>query len=227
MSRLPRFYVEGCPLHVIQRGNNRLPIFGDAEDFLFYRTCLSFSARKHKVAVHAYVLMTNHVHALVSPRSSVAVPKMMQSIGRVYVAYFNKRYARTGTLWEGRYKAAIVEGDLYFLTCMRYIEQNPVRAGMVPNAAAYQWSSHSANAAGAPDDVISRHPLYLELGSREVERQQAYGAMFEHPVDQVDLSRIRDATQNAWALGAPAFCADVQRQGRRAKRIPLGRPIKE
>jgi putative transposase len=227
MSRLPRFYVEGCPLHVIQRGNNRLPTFGDANDFLFYRTCLSFSARKHQVAVHAYVLMTNHVHALVSPGSRIAVPKMMQSIGRVYVAYFNKRYARTGTLWEGRYKAAVVDTDRYFLTCMRYIEQNPVRAGMIPNAAAYEWSSHRANATGAADDVISRHPLYLELGSCEEERQQAYRAMFAFPVDSGDLSMIRDATQNAWALGAPAFCANVQRHGRRAERIPLGRPIKK
>lgn len=223
MSRMPRFFVNGCPLHLIQRGNNRQSMFNDAEDLAFYRTCMAFSAHKHSVEVHAYVLMSNHVHVLATPCSPVSVPKMMQSIGRVYVAYYNERHARTGTLWEGRYKASIVESARYFLTCMRYVEQNPVRAGMVSHPAAYAWSSHAANAFGAIDSVISHHPIYTDLGSCPGARQQAYRHLFADTVAETDLATIRDATHHGWALGGASFCAAIGARTRRAERTTPGR----
>ena len=157
MPRLPRFFVPCTPLHVIQRGNDRAPIFGGVADLAFFRGCLAHAARRHAVAIHAYVLMTNHVHLLVTPTFAMSVPKMMQSIGRIYVQYFNSVYRRTGTLWEGRYKAAIVDDERYLLTCMRYIELNPVRAHMAASPGDFGWSSFRANACGAPDDLVVPH----------------------------------------------------------------------
>ena len=227
MPRLPRFFVSGLPLHVIQRGNDRAPIFGGRGDLEFFRECLAYAARRHAVAIHAYVLMTNHVHLLVTPTFAVSVPKMMQAIGRVYVQYFNSIYRRTGTLWEGRYKAAIVDDEPYLLTCMRYIELNPVRARMVTSPSDFAWSSFRANACGAPDDLVAPHAVYCRLGHSREARQAAYRELFRAAIPEADLCTIRDATQNAWALGGEVFCREIEALSRRAKRAPMGRPRRE
>ena len=164
MPRLPRFFVPELPLHVIQRGNYRQQISAGHGDMRFYPDCLARAARDFGVAIHAYVFMTNHVHLLATPRLAVSVPKMMQSIGRIYVQYFNSMYRRTGTLWEGRYKAAIVDDERSLLTCMRYIELNPVRAHMVASPGEFPWSSFSANACGTTDDLVEAHAIYRQLG---------------------------------------------------------------
>ena len=226
MPRLPRFYVPDLPLHVIQRGNDRVPIFGGQADLDRFSNCLLRASREHAVAIHAYVLMTNHVHLLVTPRHETSVPKMMQSLGRVYVQYFNRTYRRTGTLWEGRYKAAIVDDEPYLLTCMRYIEVNPVRAHMVASPAEYRWSSFRANGCGVADDLVQPHAIYRRLGDSPEQRRAAYRDLFRAAIPEEELCMIRDATQNAWGLGSAAFRSKVAALGRRAERLPVGRPRK-
>jgi len=226
MARLPRFFVPDMPQHVIQRGNDRRAIFGTLTDRAFFKDCLAFAAGRHGVAIHAYVFMTNHVHLLVTPEAATSLPRTMQSVGRVYVQHFNSMRGRSGTLWEGRYKAAIVDSDRYLLACMRYIELNPVRAGLVENPEHYSWSSHRCNALGAPDPLVSAHSLYRALGTTPATRRSAYRALFGQPVADDETHAIRDATQNAWALGNADFRRSVERLSRRAERAPLGRPTK-
>ena len=227
MPRLPRFFAPDLPLHIIQRGNDRQPIFGGRDDVMFYRDCLARAARDCGVAIHAYVLMTNHVHLLATPRRADSLPKMMQSIGRIYVQYFNAAYCRTGTLWEGRYKAAIVDDECYLLTCMRYIELNPVRAQMVASPSEFPWSSFSANACGAADDLVVPHAIYRRLGWSPETRQATYRQLFRAAIPEAEMCSIRDATQHAWALGSVAFRSKIAALGRRADRLPVGRPRKE
>jgi len=222
MPRLPRFFVPPAPLHVIQRGNDRQPIFLESEDVGRFRNHLRDATWRHAVAVHAYVLMTNHVHLLMTPHDSTGVPQTMQAIGRAYVQWFNRRYRRTGTLWEGRYKAAVVDDERYFLTCMRYIELNPVRARMVDNPAAYRWSSFGANACGRADDILTPHSAYRAQRPNDDACRSAYRELFRSAIPEADLCLIRDATQHAWALGSAAFLSRVDASGRRAARLPRG-----
>jgi putative transposase len=147
----------------------------------------------------------------------------MQSLGRVYVAYFNKKYHRTGTRWEGRYKAAVIQDETYLLLCMRYVELNPVRAGMVPDPAAYRWSSYGANALGRPDHLVTQHPLYVALGNDADERRASYRELIGFPVPVTTLDELRDATQHNWAAGDDSFRRWVSESGRRADRLPVGR----
>lgn len=224
---MPRFFAPGLPLHVIQRGNDRQPIFGGRDDVMFYRNCLARAARDRGVAIHAYVFMTNHVHLLATPGLAGSMPKMMQSIGRIYVQYFNSTYRRTGTLWEGRYKAAIVDDERYLLTCMRYIELNPVRAQMVVSPSEFPWSSFSANAWGMADDLVEPHAIYHQLGPSPEARRAAYCQLFRSAIPEAEVSSIRDATQHAWALGSAAFRNKIAALNRRAERLPMGRPRKE
>ena len=163
MARLPRYFVQGVPLHIILRGNNREPIFVNDEDCQFFKESLHDAATRHGLSIHAYVFMTNHVHLLASPSAEDSVPKTMQSTGRRYVQYFNYCYQRTGTLWEGRYRATVVEAEHYLFECMRYIELNPVRAGMVANPGDYAWSSYHANAQGKANESVTAHSLYRRL----------------------------------------------------------------
>jgi putative transposase len=142
MARLPRYTLPGQPQHVILRGNNRSIIFAADEDYRFFLDCLGDAATRHGCVIHAYVLMTNHVHLLITPEHEGSIGKALQSVGRRYVQYFNYTYQRTGTLWEGRYKATLIDSESYLLTCYRYIELNPVRADMVPHPRDYLWSSY-------------------------------------------------------------------------------------
>ncbi len=211
MARLPRLALPGQPQHVIQRGNNRAPIFADEADYQFYLEKLRAGAEKHGCEVHAYVLMTNHVHLLLTPQTEVAVGKLIQFIGRYYVQYFNYRYRRTGTLWEGRYKATLLDSERYLLTCYRYVELNPVRAGMVAHPSEYPWSSYAFNALGKVNDVVTPHALYQALGSDEQARQTAYRALFKARIDEKDLREIRETTNKSWVLGSERFKSDVER----------------
>lgn len=224
MSRLPRFFLANTPLHVIVRGNNRCAICAGDDDREFLRSYLTHVTRVNGVAVHAYVLMTNHLHLLATPLTAKSLPRAMQMLGRTYVRYFNNRHSRTGTLWEGRYKAAIVDDERYLLLCMRYIELNPVRARMVAHPSQYAWSSFAHNALGLWDGLVTHHPLYVGLGADPATRQDAYAAAIGIPIDGVELERIRDATQYGWALGSDAFRRRIGNAVRRAERLPLGRP---
>jgi putative transposase len=225
MARLPRFYLPGQPLHVIQRGNNRELIFAANDDYHFYLRCLQEAADAQSLTVHAYVLMSNHVHLLVTPETESSLSKTMQSIGRRYVQYFNHVYDRTGTLWEGRYKSTLIDSEHYLLTCMRYIEMNPVRAEMVAHPGDYPWSSYRANAQGNPDILVTSHSLYRRLGRTDEERQSAYRQLFRAQIPKTDVNAIRNATNKGWALGDSRFSAKVEAlTTRRAMPLPRGRP---
>jgi len=160
--------------------------------------------------IHAYVFMTNHVHLLMTPQTQTGISKVMQSLGRRYVQYFNYTYKRTGTLWEGRYKATIIDSDTYLLTCYRYIELNPVRANMVALPDDYFWSSYKFNALSKTDKLVTPHELYLQLGNSMVKRQAAYRALFKVQIASGTLGEIRDATNKAWALGGKQFQIDIE-----------------
>jgi putative transposase len=174
MARLPRFVIPHQPQHIIVRGNNRSEIFCAEADYLFYLDKLHQACTKHACSLHAYVLMTNHVHLLITPHSETSLSKALQMLGRYYVQYFNYCYRRTGTLWEGRYKATLIDSEAYLLTCMRYIELNPVRAGMAVDPADYLWSSHLVNALGQASDLIEPHSEYQRLEATAEARQAAY-----------------------------------------------------
>jgi putative transposase len=212
MARLPRFIVPGQPQHVIIRGNNRCEIFRADADYRFYLEKLQLAADKHGCDIHAYVLMTNHVHLLVTPREEQSLGKALQTLGRYYVQYFNYCYQRTGTLWEGRYKATLIDSEAYLLTCMRYIELNPMRAGMVAHPSEYPWSSYRRNALGQPDDLVTSHLEFRRLGGTEEARQAAYRQLFKHHLSEENVSAIREATNKAWVLGSDRFKQHIQKQ---------------
>jgi putative transposase len=208
---------------VIQRGNNRCPIFVADEDYTRFRDELMDACRRHRCLVHAYVFMTNHVHLVMTPEREDSIAKVLQSVGRRYVQYFNFAYQRTGTLWEGRYKATLIDHQRYLLTCYRYIELNPVRASMVTHPSDYRWSSYRANALGQHDPVLTHHAEYLALGPSSPEREAAYRALFEVHLDIKTLMEIREATQKGWALGNDRFKDEIERLlQRRARPLPRG-----
>ena len=217
MPRLPRFVISGQPQHIIQRGNDRQDIFRSNDDYSFYLEKLGEAADKHRCDIHAYVLMTNHVHLLLTPHEENSISKVMQSVGRYYVQYFNHSYKRTGTLWEGRYKAALIDSEQYLLTCMRYIELNPVRAqDMVKHPADYSWSSYRHNAVGEANPLIAAHKEYKRLGKDQLERQAAYRQLFRTRIPEQTLEAVREATNKAWVLGGDRFKRRMEKQLDRA-----------
>jgi putative transposase len=227
MARLPRLTAPGLPHHLIQRGNNRQPIFVDEVDCLRYLDDLGELAQAHALVIHAYVLMPNHVHLLATPSASDTLARVMQALGRRYVRWFNDRHGRTGTLWEGRYRSTVIDSDRYLLACMRYIELNPVRAGLVDDAGAYRWSSHRHQLGLRADPLVTEHAVYWALGNTPFERQAAYRRLFEQGVPADEVEAIRSATQRGWALGQADFVASIAAgAGRRASPIRPGRPRK-
>ena len=223
MARLPRFDVPEQPQHVIQRGNNRSIIFVGEEDYEFYLKKLGEACKKYQCDLHAYVLMTNHVHLLVTPHLKGGIGKLMQMLGRYYVQYFNYQYNRTGTLWEGRYKATVLDSEQYLLICSRYIELNPVRAGMVEHPAEYPWSSYHFNALGVENSLLTKHGLYSALGEGVTDCQLAYRHLFEHHVPDRTIEVIRMATNKAWVLGTERFQQQIEDLTQRpAKPKPRG-----
>jgi putative transposase len=213
------------PQHVIQRGNNKSSMFGLPSDYRFFRKCLSDACDVHGCRVHAYVFMTNHVHLLVTPSTASGIPAMMQAVGRRYVRRFNDVHGRTGTLWEGRYKATLVQTDQYLLACYRYIELNPVRAGLAATPRDYPWSSCRANAFGARDPLVAPHSRYDALGESPSERRRAYRALLDDGVPNSLLGEIRDATRRGWALGNKRFRDEIATLlARRTQPAIRGRP---
>jgi putative transposase len=225
MARKPRFNIPGSAQHVIQRGNNRSACFFTDADYRVYLESLREARETCDCDIHAYVLMTNHVHLLVTPRGDHGVSRMMQSLGRRYVRYFNKRHCRTGTLWEGRYRSSLVDTGSYVLACYRYIEFNPVRAGLVGSPGDYRWSSHRAVAFGQPDGLVTLHDALLNLGSDDTSRRKAYRGLFEAPMTGTELDEIRLAVNREGVLGSEVFKRRLeQKSGRRIGPGKPGRP---
>jgi putative transposase len=209
MPRRPRILLAGHPLHIVQRGINREPCFFAEEDYLFYLHWLEETARACGCAIHAYVLMTNHVHLLLTPAEPGAPSQLMQSLGRRYVQYVNRFYRRSGSLWEGRFKSSVVQAETYLLACMRYIELNPVRADMVADPGQYRWSSYRANGLGQADKRLTPHPLYLALAGDDDERRTAYRALFRPQLDGEAAVDIREAMRLGMPLGGERFAEAV------------------
>ena len=201
MPRKPRFYLPGEPAHVIQRGNCRQAVFFADNDYRAYLSWLAQGAKKYGCTIHAYVLMTNHVHLLMTPNTRDAISKTIQHVGRHYVTYVNHTYGKSGTLWEGRHKGCVIDSEQYLLTCMRYIELIPVRSGVVEQAADYRWSSYHFNAFNKEDEIIISHPDYMDLADTEEHRLAVYIELFEEEISSEIITDIKDALDNEDVLG--------------------------
>jgi len=227
MPRRPRIHLDQVPLHIVQRGHNREPCFFAAEDYFTYLHWLGEALKETGCSLHAYVLMTNHVHLLVTPEQAENVPKLVISLGRRYVQYINATYRRTGTLWDSRYKSSLIQAETYLLACMRYIELNPVRAAMVEDPAHYRWTSYRANALGQPDALLAPHPIYLALDASAEARQAAYRALFRPHLEREGITDIRLALNQSQPLGDHRFHAKIARiAGEPRQARPRGRPRK-
>ncbi len=227
MPRLPRLILAGQPHHIIQRGNNRQPIVHDDADRKRFMALLRDCAAQHRVALHAYVLMDNHLHLLATPEAADGLSLMMQALGRRYVTGFNLRHQRSGTLWEGRFRAALVESERYLLACMRYIELNPVRAALVAAPADYMWSSAAHHLGGTQDPLVTEHPLYWELGNTPFERESAYRELVEQGLVDTERERITQATLRGWPLGEAGYLQGLgDRLERQVSPRPRGRPTR-
>ena len=226
MARLPRLTLPDYPHHVIQRGNNRQAIFNSSADYLYFLDLLHENARKFEVAIHAYVLMSNHFHLLATPQTHTGLPQMMQAVGRSYVRYFNDMHGRTGTLWDGRYRSTLIQSDQYLLICMAYIDLNPVRAGMVPYPKDYPWSSHGHYVGLHSNKLITPHPLFWSLANTPFGREAAYAEMVQAGISLESQAALTKATLSGWALGEAAFVAELQKHTtRRIHKTRGGRPL--
>lgn len=225
MPRKPRFNLPGIPQHVIQCGNNRDPCFLGEEDYRRYLADLGEALITNDCRLHAYVLMTNHVHLLITPMREYGVSHLMQDTGRKYVRYVNHTYRRSGTLWEGRYRASLVDSEAYLLVCMRYIELNPIRANMVEHPGDYRWSSYGHNAYGRPDRLIAEHPVYLALGQDAGQRQTEYRELFRQHLEPTLTHAIREAVKQELILGTERFRERIEAMTTRQTRPGrVGRP---
>lgn len=225
MPRIPRVFLPGTPVHVVQRGNNRGQVFFRPGDAQVYLSWLQEAAGEHGLAVHAYVLMSNHIHLLVSPETAFALPRAMRHVNWRYSRYANDTQERTGSIWEGRYRASLVDAETYFFACMRYIELNPVRAGMAKTPRDYRWSSYKANAEAKADPVITPHTLYENLGATAEARAEAYRSLFEGALPEDAIGAIRGAINGGWPLGTEGFTTLVSRHaGQSMHKGQRGRP---
>jgi putative transposase len=224
MPRQPRLVLPGVSLHVIQRGNNKAACFLADNDYLCYLTHLHEISERHQVRIHAYCLMTNHVHLLLTPESRGGCPNLMRDLGQRYVQYFNRQHNRTGTLWEGRFRSCIVESARYVLACQRYIELNPVRARIADQPLAYRWSSHAASLGLRADPFLSPHPDLLALAADSDGRRAAYSQLFEDVLDDEVIAEIRAATQASLPLSSPGLRAELLASGEKVAHGKSGRP---
>jgi putative transposase len=225
MARLPRLSVPGFPHHILQRGNNRQSIFKTPDDYRLMLGLVEDSASQYGVAVHAYVLMENHFHLLVTPQTTDGVSRMMQAVGRRYVRHFNRAHGRSGTLWEGRYKSTLIEEAPYLLPCMAYLDLNPVRMGLVAQARDYPWSSHGRYLGLHSSTLITPHPLYWALGNTPFDREAAYAELVHSGVSASQQKALTDSVLFGWALGGSDFVKMLeQKTGRRARKVGAGRP---
>ncbi|HUD34444.1 MAG TPA: transposase [Variovorax sp.] len=227
MARLPRLTLADQPHHVLQRGNNRQPIFVDDIDRERMLALLAENVPRWSIALHAYVLMDNHFHLLATPSTADGLPKFMQAVGRSYVRWFNDRHARTGTLWEGRYRSTVVQAERWLLPCMVSIDLNPVRAGLVPEASAYRWSSHAHYVGVRGDRSISPPPQYWALGNTPFAREAAYAERVAAGIGAADQAVITESLLQGWAAGDPRFLARLQEATpRRVEKMRSGRRLK-
>ena len=210
MPRRSRLNLTDVPQHIIQRGNNRQATFFAEEDYRFYLERLVDASHKYGCSIYAYVLMTNHVHLLASAERSYGLSLMMQYVGRYFVRHINRVYRRSGTLWEGRFRASLVDTETYFLRCCRYIECNPVRAQMIADPKGYPWSSYRCHAFGIPDKLVTTHEQYDRLGKTTEDRQQAYRELFRSELDSSELGEIRDTVNSGWPLGSNRFKDEIE-----------------
>jgi len=225
MPRRSRLSLAGIPWHIIQRGNNRSACFFAEEDYRLYLQFLQELARRFGCAVHAYVLMTNHVHLLLTPLRENSAALLMKHLGQRYVQHVNRTYRRSGTLWEGRFRSCLTQSENYVLACYRYIELNPVRAGIVSQPDEYRWTSYPANALGRADPLITPHDEYVRLGRQDEARREAYRGLFTARLNAETATKIRQATNGNIALGESMFQKEVEGAlGRRARRGQPGRP---
>ena len=227
MLRRPRIIASGVPFHIIQRGNNRQSCFFDDEDYQLYLDWLKECARNSGCSIHAYVLMTNHVHLLLTPAQSESAASLMKQLGQRYVQYINRTYKRSGTLWEGRFRSSIIEQQDYLFICQRYIEMNPVRASMVAHPGEYFWSSYQVNGQGKNSELVTPHALYLDLGQNDTERQLAYRELFRNELDPGKIDKIRKATNGNFVSGSDKFAKEISEMiDRRVTPGKAGRPRK-
>ncbi len=225
MPRRARLVLPDVTTHLVQRGNNRAPCFLSEQDRSHYLFHLSRLSGPSGCAVHAYCLMTNHIHLLVTPEKSDSCAKLMKQLGQLHTQYVNRSYRRTGTLWENRFKSCLVQSEHYVLECYRYIELNPVRAGMVKHPKEYPWSSYRANAEGESNPLLRGHPEYLNLGSFDSARCKVYASLFGSHTDSSDADGIRSATRGGFPLGNKSFRDRIaERLQRRVERGVPGRP---
>ena len=218
MARHPRLILPEVAVHLVQRGNDRQACFRHETDYLVYLSNLGDLCRRRRCALHAYCLMTNHVHLLLTPGDTNACALLMRDLGRCYVRYFNRRYERTGSLWEGRFRSCLVDTSRYILGCYRYIELNPVRAGMVSSPGEYRWSSHVSNSGAANHRLLTPHVEYLALARNESERHKAYLQLFQDGVEAAFLSDVRDATNGGYPLVGDELKARLAMTGSRVER---------
>ena len=224
MPRRARISMPGIPWHIIQRGNNRSVCFYADEDYRLYLDHLKELADKYGCAVHAYVLMTNHVHLLLTPEKENSAALLMKNLGQRYVQTINRTYRRSGTLWEGRFRSCLTQTEDYVLACYRYIELNPVRANMVNHPREYPWSSYRCNSEGKASDLIVPHDQYMQLDREDENRRAAYRGLFKAHVDDID-NQIRTATNGNYVLGNPRFQEQIAHAlGRRVTKRKAGRP---
>ncbi len=227
MARLPRLIVPGQPHHLIQRGAGRQPVFLDDDDRQRFLRHVKEGARQFTVAIHAYVLMSNHFHLLVTPAEANGLARMMQWVGRHYVPYFNLKHGRSGTLWQGRYRTAVIDSERYLLLCSRYIELNPVRAGIVAAPADYGWSSYRHHAGLATDSLITEHPLFWALGNTPFAREAAYRRLIDEALSESEMTSLTEATLKGWAVGSAQFKETLAKKaGQQVAPKKAGRPFK-
>jgi putative transposase len=227
MARLPRLTLSGYPHHVILRGNNRQEIFLSVADREFMLSVLAEEAKQHGVEVHAYVLMSNHIHLLLTPQRDQALPRMMQALGRRYVRHFNLRHGRTGTLWEGRYRSSLIQTERHLLACMVYLDLNPVRAGLVADPAEHPWSSHGHYTGARVDKTLTPHAMYWQLGNTPFDREAAYTDLVRAGLSANQVGALTQATLSGWALGDEGFKRGLQSlTERRVSPGRAGRPLK-
>jgi putative transposase len=224
MPRKPRYFLPNVPVHIVQRGHSREAVFYEDQDYATYAHWLKESAKRYQLSIHAFVLMTNHVHLLVTPQQAQSVSLFMQFVGRRYVPYINFKYGRSGSIWEGRFKASLVQKAYYLLRVMRYIELNPVRANMVALSAQYRWSSFCHNVGIRTIELIHAHNIYKQLGKTQEERQTAYAELFKGYLGVDELKQIRAAWQTGTPLGSSQFIKQVER--RLSTKVGQARPYK-
>ncbi len=227
MPRPTRLILPGQTHHIVQRGNNRQAVFFSDDDRQFFLKRLGEALGAEGCALHAYVLMTNHFHLVITAGGAESIPRLMQSLGRRYVSHVNREYGRTGTLWEGRYKSTILDSESYVLVCHRYVEANPVRAKLVSRPEDYPWSSYRHNAVGRKDPLLREHATYKALAATVAARRAAYRELFGPGLTDEQVETIRDATRRGWVPGSERFRREVERAlGRRVDPPRRGRPPK-